>query len=317
MYAVANLMDHLTVSTDKAQTQPGALMPMTGVVSIIGALIFGFLGGFNAAIPVWAFVGLFTNGILFIAYLYIMLKVLSNKETETSNAIVWFNLSPLFGLILGGSFLGQFFSPLGIFGILLLAGGGIFIDYTSDGKFLRNKNTWLMILTALLATINDVAIVYFAESFDVAGNWFQSSIPVLYVDYLGKTFFALLFLLGSENRRGFLLGLTTSIKGLEKFTFFGTVFFLTFANDLLTIFSATLVNWSVLNINVALAQSMATFQPMFVFLIAFFLTRWKKLPEHFRQSLSEEKGDKQDLKLKILGIILMIFGAMIFCFLGE
>jgi len=283
IWAVVNIIDKYVLS--KLISKP-----------IIPLIIMGFIGLF-ASLLVFIFLDfqrLSVNNILLAlisGFLYVLAAFFyfhAVKIEEISKVVPLFYLTPVFILFIVGIFLGEIFTPIKYFGIILLILGAILISTNKLFLISFSRAFWFMILASLLLAVDQIITKYllgFADFWTIFAyirvGAFIALVPAIAVN--GDNFKTL------YKKKGLWPFILMSLN--EAFNLLA-VLFITVAT---AIGFVTLVN--------ALSSVRSFFVLLFTVLISFF----------YPQILKEKIG-KSIILVKLSAIAMMFFGAILVSF---
>ncbi|MCB1101208.1 MAG: EamA family transporter [Kiritimatiellae bacterium] len=276
---VANLLDRSLVHGDADEASPMTLLAIGGAIHSVMAL---FLGAWT--MPVYGldptvFVPLFLNGAIYSLAIWLYLSCL--KTEDTSRVVPFFQLIPLFGLVMANLRLGELPTPFDRIGIACLVAGGLALSLKRG--VVRGRLALFMILAAGLIALSDVVFAEFGR-----GHAFSGAV---FADWSGKGVFGLLALASPRARRGFLPGLRSKIG-------------LMLAGEVTYAIGDALFDIAKLVMPVAIAQAAFCSQPLFVYLGVILLA--SRFP-----SLREEPTGAGERIRKLTGILLMVAGGIV------
>jgi len=281
LFATVNLADKYIVDGEEEDSDPGALMAITGAICVFSTIVFGALTWFyGQVIPLENFIALWANGLVYIISMYLYNVVM--KEDEASRVIPWFQTIPIFGLFFGIWFLKEVPSKFELFAIALMIAGGVLISWQKGKK--GGKLAVLMVLVSVLLAINDGVLAKYGREIGINAT--------LFADFLGKATFGLIILVGRKERRGFVLGLRTKFK-------------LMVGSEVVCMGADSLLDICKLGIPIVIVQSVGCAQPVFVLIGAILLTK-------FFPKIVCEDVQKETLLKKVLAITFMVLGGLIF-----
>jgi drug/metabolite transporter (DMT)-like permease len=225
---------------------------------------------------------LIINGILFTLACWLYFHAL--KIGETVSVAPWYQTIPVFGLVGSFIFLNEIPTVFQIAGIFLVMLGGFAI--TSSKKMVINKKIiFLMLLSSLLLTINDVTFAYFGREISLSS--------ALFSDILGKAVWGIPFLLMGHIRQSFVLAIKNKLSVQS-------------INEIIFIIGDAIFDIAKIYLPVALVQATANTQPLFVLLLSLIL--YKIAPKY----LQEEKESLH--KLRVVGIFAVVLGGVLLVF---
>lgn len=155
IWAIVNIIDKYILS--KLVDRPIIPVIIMGFIGLVaGLLVFIFLGFQQLSISN-IFLALI-SGFLYVLMTFFYFRAV--KIEEISKLIPLFYLTPVFILFIAGLFLGEIFTPIKYFGIILLIVGAILISTNKPFSLSFNKAFWFMILSSLSLAINQVITKY-------------------------------------------------------------------------------------------------------------------------------------------------------------
>ena len=266
-----------------------------------GALV---LFGSFIAIIIAAIIGLMTNGIFQVSGIdkllllivgaitvaWVILYLFSLETEDVSIVASWFLTIPVFSYVLGYLFLGELFSLRQFFGAGIILCGVFFIvmDFSGPKKHIKWKPSLYMFGAGLLIAIAGTLFKYVT----ISGNFWISS----FWEYCGFGIAGLLvFLCAPKYRRDFIVMAKRSK---------GKIFALSIFIELLTIGGNLLNNYALLLAPIAMVYLVGSFQPVIVFVMMLFMTR-------FFPAIAKEDISKKAIMVKIVAIGVMAAGSAI------
>ncbi|MDP3014846.1 MAG: DMT family transporter [bacterium] len=279
-WAIVNTVDKYVLT--KWVRKPIVPVMILGVIGLIASIFVYFIYGFSELSYVNILLA-FISGIFYILMSLFYFKAV--KIEEISRVIPLFYLAPLFILILASIFLGEVFPPIKYLGIFLLVVGAILISTQKLTKISFGKAFWLMILSSLSLAINQVITKYLLDFADfwTIFSWTRIGTIVALIPVYFIYFPDILSTVKEHGKK--VIGVISLNESLNVVG----VIFITIAASVGYI---TLVN------------SLSAIQPLFVLIIAVFLSIF------YPRILKEEIG-KSTVLLKLIAIILMFAGAVL------
>jgi bacterial/archaeal transporter family protein len=278
-WAIANIIDKFVLTN--WVNKPAVPLQIFGVVGLMSSLIVYFLRGFSDLSISNILLALFA-GLLYalMSYFYYF----AVKLGDISRVIPLFYLAPLFILLLASVFIGEQFTAIKYAGIFLLVFGSLLISIKDFSKITFGKASWLMILSALAMSLEQIITKYLLSFTDfwTIFSWirigsFLALIPVYILNYSD--------LISAINKNGKKVLLVISMN--EAINIAGVIF-ITIAASIGYI---TLVN------------SIASIQPLFVLALVLFMGV-------FFPKFLNEKNEKSTILVKLAAILTMLAGAI-------
>lgn len=276
LFAISNILDKHLTTGEGDESSPETLLVIGGVFNMLLAIpFFIFLivqGGQIFSIP------LLVNGILFTCAIWLYLYAL--KLGETVSVAPWYQIIPVFGLIGGILFLNEIPSLLQFLGIFFVIFGGLAI--TVSKEFVLNKKiVFLMLLSSLLISLNDVVFAYYGREIALS--------TALFSDILGKAIWGVPFLFLYKVRSSIQLAIKDKLS-------------IQSINEVLFIVGDAIFDIAKIYLPVALVQATANTQPLFVLILSLIL--YKVAPQY----LQEKKESMHPVR--IIGILVIVAGGI-------
>ena len=284
-HAFANHIDKYMISRYIKGGAVGALILFSSLFAIIALPIIFFLHPAVFTISAIKILALMANGALLVLAIIFYFYALDLDEASTVTPL--FQIVPVFGFIFGYFILGETLSAMQILGALFIIVGGVILSLKiSEQKFKLNKKLIvLMIVSSLFYALNGVIFKSIAIN--------QGFLGSLFWDMSGKLIFGVfIFIFIKSYRKQF-------IEVIKENRF--SVIALGFLTEALATIGEVALVLAVLFAPVALVQSVASLQPLFVFIIGILITLF--FPKFGRESL-----DKKSILKKIIGIIIITLG---------
>jgi uncharacterized membrane protein len=287
LWSAVNHIDKYILSKHQDSRGVGAILIFSSLSSII---ILPFIAFFYHSeifhLPFWSFLTLLFVGFLGAMAFYFYLKAMETEEA--SIVIPLFQFDPIFGYVLGYFLIGEslnmtqiLFSLLILLGILVLS-----IEIDIENKFtLKKKALSMVMISSFLFALSGVLFKKLAlvDSFWVSVFW----------QYAGLTLFGLFVLVFFKKFRGDFVAMVTApnLKVLSLISF----------GELLYILGGLANNFALLIAPVALVFVINSYQALFVFIGAVFLTI-------FFPSFASEKISMKHFFHKLISIVIILIG---------
>ncbi len=282
LYAMTNHIDKILLEKYFKDGGVGTLILFS---SLLSALALPFLyvadttvfsvGMLN--ICILAFVG-----ILNILVLWFYLLALS--EEEASITIVFYQLVPVFALVLGFFILDETLSSLQLIAMATIIFGTTIISFEIDDKNnfkLRKKTIVLMSTASFFWALGSVVFKFVALEENVVQSLFWEHVMLVLV---GICTFAFV----KSYRTHFISAIKNNSKAIISLNFLNETFYM---------FGNLIFSFAYLLAPITLVLLTDSFQPIFVLLIAIFLTL-------FFPKVSSEKVHAKNLGQKVIAIII-------------
>lgn len=168
LFAAVNQIDGFLV---KKVSTPGSLVVFSSLfalVTIVVSFIIVLVQGTGLSLSGTQIIILLVSGVFEIAWLYWYMQALETEEV--SSVVPWFQVVPVFVLILSIIFLGERMSGLQIFGIGIVVLGSAILSRNFAEKFrFKKRETLLMIGAAGIIAIGSV--LYKIAALDLVPFW--------------------------------------------------------------------------------------------------------------------------------------------------
>lgn len=280
LYALTNHIDKVLLEKYFKESGVGTLLLFSSLLSAL-ALPFLFLADTTAfSVGVMNILLLACVGILNVLVLWCYLLAL--KDEEASVAVVFYQLVPVFGYILGFLILDEVLTRMQLIAmaIIILGTATISFEIDAENKFKLRKGTIpLMLAAAFFWALESVIFKFVALE--------ETLWRSLFWEHLMLTFAGIgIFVFARSYRRHFLTALRENSRGILS---------LNIANESLYMFGNIAFSMAYLMAPVALVLLTESYQPLFVFAIGIFLTI-------FFPKLTSEKIEAKHLWQKIIAI---------------
>ena len=212
------------------------------------------------------------------------------EEEETSLIAPMFQLTPIFGYILGILVFNEMLNPSKILGAIVVILGATILSFEFEeegGLRFKIKPTLLMLAASLLLALNDSMFKKVAMQ---DGSYATSMFWVL----VGSVAFGLaLFCFAKNYRKSFLATIEVHGKKIIGVNLF---------NELLQTLATFAFNYALLLAPLALVLLVDAYQPLFVFIIGIILTKY--FPH-----IATEKISLRHILHKVLAVTLLVIGS--------
>ena len=286
LYALTNHIDKILLNKYFREGGVGTLVIFSSLLSVL-ALPFLFwadptiLNVDGKSILVLATVGIINTLVLWF-------YLLALKDEEASVAVVFYQLVPVFGVVLGYFILGEVLTRIQIIAMAIIILGTTIISFEIDAenKFkLRRKTVALMLSAAFLWAFESVIFKAVALEENVVRSLFWEHITLVLVG-VG------IFIFIRPYRVHFISAVRDNSKAILS---------LNVANETLYMLGNLAFSFAYLLAPVALVLLAESFQPIFVLIIGIFLTL-------FFPKLSAEKIHAKHLSQKVVAILITGIG---------
>jgi drug/metabolite transporter (DMT)-like permease len=286
MYALTNHIDKILLEKYFKEGGAGTLILFSSLLSAL-ALPFIFWADTTVFdLDIISIIALAVVGILNILVLWFYLLALSDEEASIT--VVFYQLVPVFGLVLGYFVLGEILTQIQIIAMAIIILGTTIISFEIDAenKFkLRKKTIILMSAAAFFWALESVIFKAIALEENVIRSLFWEHLMMVVIGIL-------IFLFIKNYRNHFI----SAIKNNSKI-----ILSLNFANETIYMIGNIVFSFAYLLAPIALVLLAESFQPIFVFAIGIFLTI-------FFPKLTAEKIEAKHIWQKIIAILITGIG---------
>jgi len=207
---------------------------------------------------------------------------------EPTRINVWWNLIPLFSLLIGWSLFDEKFTVLQLVAFAVLLTGAVIASIHARGKkIVFSKAVWYMVVSSLCFAVYGVLFHHIMNSISFLSGFVCT--------HLFMSGFATTLLLSKGFRRDFV----RESKSLNKYLLI-VILLITLVGHLGALFN----QWALSFSSAALVFAMEGSQVIFVFVMA-------TLISFFAPKILKEELDKRNMLLKLVAIVLMIAGILV------
>lgn len=276
--AMANLLDRgLVDGKDEGSSVP-TLTAIGGFFNLLMAIVLGMWVIPKFGINLAVFGPLFFNSLIYVIAIWLYLTCL--KTEDTSRVIPFYQVIPIFGIVIANLIIGELPTGQQLVGILVLVIGGTVLSLKKG--VITGKLAGLMILSSALLAINDVVFGFFGRGHAVS--------ETIFADWCGKAFFGLLALFWPSVRRSFIHGIRAKVAILAS-------------TEVSFALGDGLMDAAKLVMPIAVAQAAFCTQPLFVLVgVLLFACRFPSLKEDF---------SRKEMVFKAIGIVVMVVGGIL------
>ena len=289
LYALTNHIDKILLEKYFKSSGVGTLILISSLLSVLALPFLYFVDPTVITVSFASFAVMCSVGILNIIVLYLYLLAL--KDDEASIVIVFYQLVPVFGAVLGYYILGETLSKIQLIAMTIIILGTTIISFEidADNRFkLRQKTIYLMLGASFCWALGSVIFKFVSLEENVLRSLFWEHVTLTLLGII-------VFLTVKTYRNNFI----NSIKENSKI-----ILSLNTGNEILYMLGNLVLSFSYLLAPIALILLMNSFQPIFVFIIGIILTM-------FFPSVSVEKIKLKHVIQKLAAIFITGIGAYI------
>lgn len=286
LYALTNHIDKLLIEKYFKESGVGTLLLFSSLLSALALPFFFLADSTILSVSLTNIFWLMIVGILNAAVLWCYLLAL--KDEEASIAVVFYQLVPVFGYVLGYFILGEVLNQLQLIAmaVVILGTSIVAFEIEADNKFKLRRNTiFLMGGAAFFWALESVIFKAVALEENVWRSLFWEH---LMLGLAG----VVIFIFMHSYRTHFIRAIRENSKGILS---------LNVANESLYMLGNVAFSLAYLLAPIALVLLAESYQPLFVFAIGIFLTL-------FFPRLTAEKIEARHLWQKLLAICITGIG---------
>lgn len=257
LYAITNHIDKILLEKYFKEGGVGTLLLFSSLLSVFVLPILFFADPTVLDVDLISILTLSVVSILYVIILW--LYFLALKEEEASITVVFYQLVPVFGFILGYYILDEVLTSIQLIAMAIIVFGTTIVAFELDAenKFsIKSKTVSLMLTASFCWALGSVIFKAVALEENVLRSLFWEHMMLLLIGILIFTFIP-------NYRKHFLLALRNNSKGIIS---------LNFTNEALYIAGNTIVAFAFLLAPISLILLAESFQPIFVLAIGIFLT---------------------------------------------
>jgi drug/metabolite transporter (DMT)-like permease len=289
LYALTNQIDKALLDKYFKVSGVGTLIIFSGVLSILALPVIYFFDPTVFAIGTKEMLIMLFVGILNLTLLWAYLVAL--KDDEASIIIVFYQLVPVFALVLGYYLLGETITSMQGIAMAIIIFGTTLVSFeiNDDNNFkLKRQTVFFMLIASVLWALESVLFKYVALEENVLRSLFWHNLALAGAGVL-------VFCFIPKYRHHFL----ESIKVNSA-----AIFSVNVLNEIIYMVANAVYGFAYMLAPIALVLLTNSFQPIFVFAIGVFMTLY------FPHIISE-KIEAKHLWQKLLAIIITSIGTFI------
>ena len=294
LYALTNHIDKILLERYFKRSGVGTLILFSSLLSVLALPFLLYIDPTVLDISLFNIFILGVLGILNVLVLWFYLLALMNEEASV--AIIFYQLVPVFGLILGYLVLDEVLSQIQLIAMAIVILGTTIISFevNSDNKFTLRRQTILYMTTAsFFWALSSVIFKSVALEENVWRTLFWEHLMMVIVGIF-------VFIFAKSYRYNFLLALKENSKSILS---------LNVLNESLYMLGNIAFSFAYLLAPIALVLLTQSFQPFFVLVIGIILTL-------FFPKISVEKIEAKHLWQKVIAIFITGIGAYMLLFIA-
>ena len=294
LYALTNHIDKILLERYFKRSGVGTLILFSSLLSVLALPFLLYIDPTVLDISLFNIFILGVLGILNVLVLWFYLLALMNEEASV--AIIFYQLVPVFGHILGYLVLDEVLSQIQLIAMAIVILGTTIISFevNSDNKFTLRRQTILYMTTAsFFWALSSVIFKSVALEENVWRTLFWEHLMMVIVGIF-------VFIFAKSYRYNFLLALKENSKSILS---------LNVLNESLYMLGNIAFSFAYLLAPIALVLLTQSFQPFFVLVIGIILTL-------FFPKISVEKIEAKHLWQKVIAIFITGIGAYMLLFIA-
>ncbi|MCX6754840.1 MAG: DMT family transporter [Candidatus Nomurabacteria bacterium] len=289
LYALTNHIDKILLEKYFKKSGVGTLILFSSLLSAIALPFFFIADSTILNVDVKSIIILSIVGILNVLVLWCYLIALQYEEASIT--VIFYQLVPVFGYILGYFILGEVLNKLQLIAMATIILGMTIVSFEvdSDNRFkLRKRTVFPMLLAAFFWALGSVLFKLVAIEENLWRSLFWEHLMLVFVGIFIFTFI-----------RSYRTNFLTAIKVNSK-----AIISLNILNELLYILGNIVFAFAYLLAPIGLVLITESFQPIFVLIIGIFLTI-------FFPKITVEKIKAKHLWPKIIAILITGIGTYV------
>ncbi len=294
LYALTNHIDKILLERYFKQSGVGTLILFSSLLSVLALPFLLYIDPTVLDISLFNIFVLAILGVLNVLVLWFYLLALMNEEASV--AVIFYQLVPVFGLVLGYFILDEVLSQTQLIAMAIIILGTTIISFevNSDNKFtLRRQTILYMTVASFCWALSSVIFKSVALEENVWRTLFWEHLMMVIVGIL-------VFMFARSYRQNFLLALRENSKSILS---------LNVLNESLYMLGNIAFSFAYLLAPIALVLLTQSFQPFFVLVIGIILTL-------FFPRISVEKIEAKHLWQKVIAICITGIGAYMLLFIS-
>ncbi len=293
LYALTNYIDKILLEKYFKESGIGTILLFSSLISMFALPIFLIIDNTVLDVNIINILILALKGTLGVGVLWFYLMALKNEEASV--VIVFYQLVPVFGAILGYFFLGEILTKMQVISMAIIILGTMIISFEidSDNHFrLRKKNTIIpMIGASLFWATGGVIFKSVALKENLWRSLFWEHVMLVLVGII-------IFIFVRSYRNSFILALKNNSKNILS---------LNIINEFIYISGNVAVAYAYLLAPIGLVLLTESFQPIFVLIIGVILTA-------LFPKIITEKMQAKHLWQKVIAISITALGTYLLLF---
>jgi len=286
MYALTNHIDKILLEKYFKNGGVGTLILFSSLLSALALPFIFFVDQTIFNLDIKSIIALAVVGILNVLVLWLYLLALNDEEASIT--VVFYQLVPVFGLVLGYFVLGEVLTKIQLIAMVIIILGTTTISFEIDDENnfkLRKRTIILMVSAAFLWALESVIFKFVALEENVVRSLFWEHLMMVIVGFL-------IFIFVKNYRENFMRAIESNSVAILS---------LNFANETIYMIGNITFAFAYLLAPIALVLLAESFQPIFVFAIGIFLTI-------FFPKISAEKIEAKHIWQKVIAICITGIG---------
>jgi drug/metabolite transporter (DMT)-like permease len=287
LWAISMHLDKYLVERFFKNANPAVLLVFTSILAVVMLPVICWLEPRVLAIAPWSALVIAASGLIFMIAMFLYFQALQSEEASV--VAPFFQISPLFGYVLGYLVLGETPTGLQTLGGALIVGGTLLLSRRRGGsaKKFRTRLIVLMVACAFLLSLTSLIFKFFAIRDEFWTTMFWT--------FVGHVVFGAGILAIPHYRRQFGLLLRANPGALVT---------INVANELVNLGGTLGTRYALVLAPLGLVQAVTSTTTLFVFIFGIALSLF--LPAYGREGLSG-----RELAQKGAAAVVIVIGVML------
>jgi drug/metabolite transporter (DMT)-like permease len=289
LWAISMHLDKYLVERFFKNANPAVLLVFTAILGLAMLPIIWWFDPQVLAIAPWSGFLITASGLIFMVAMFLYFQALQSEEASV--VAPFFQISPLFGYVLGYLVLGETLTGSQTLGGALIVGGTLMLSWRrrGDAKTFKTRLVVLMVASAFLLSLTALIFKFFAIRDEFWTTMFWT--------FVGHVVFGAGILAVGHYRRQFRILLRANT---------GALITINAANELVNLGGSLGTRYALVLAPLGLVQAVTSTTPLFVFIFGIALSIF--LPAYGREELSAPKLAQKGLAAVVIGIGVILVG---------
>jgi drug/metabolite transporter (DMT)-like permease len=288
LWSISMHLDKYLVERYFKSANPAVLLVFTSLIGIVMLPVVWVIQPAAMALPLWSIVVITATGVTFMAALLLYFAAL--QEEEASVVAPFFQVSPVFGYVLGYIFLHETLTAVQTLGGVLIIGGTILLSHRSGGAHRFNTRLVVLMLTcALILSTTSLVFKIFAIRDDFWTTTFWT--------FVGQALFGVIMLAIPGYRRQFFIVMRANP---------GALLLINAVNEIVNLVGSLGARYALVLAPLSLVQAVTSTTTLFVFLLGVALSVF--MPAYGREDLTRRSLVRKGLSALVIVIGVVLVG---------